>query len=90
MKKQLTHTVPARSREATRWARERFSVKSIALSPYLVSLASATTSSSVSKELTMQTGPKISSLAVRSGVEPEPVDDRRSDHPRAVLGDPPV
>ena len=33
MKKQLTHTVPARSFDATRCARERFSVKSIALRP---------------------------------------------------------
>ena len=29
MKKQFTQTVPARRREETRWARERFSVKSM-------------------------------------------------------------
>jgi hypothetical protein len=33
MKKQLTYTVPTRNRVASRWARDRFSVNTMALRP---------------------------------------------------------
>ncbi len=66
MKKQFTQTVPALSRADTRCARDRFSVKTIAFSPYRVSLARATTSSSVSNGMATTTGPKISSVTTRA------------------------
>ena len=65
MKKQLTQTVPARRAAETRCARERFSVKTIALSPYGESLASRTPSSSVSKGWIVTSGPNTSSQTSR-------------------------
>lgn len=66
MKKQLTQTVPAFSAAETRWARLRFSVKTMALSPYGVEFAAATASVSSSNGWTTTTGPKISSRHTRA------------------------
>ena len=57
--------VPASSRAAIRCARDRFEVQTPAASPYSVSLASRTTSSSLSNGMIAATGPKISSRTTR-------------------------
>ena len=62
---QFTHTVPASMRSATRCARLRFSVQSVAARPYGVALAIATASFSVLNGVMVTTGPKISSWFVR-------------------------
>ena len=63
--KSLIHTVPWRSRPATRRARPASLVHTPPASPYSVSLASATASSSVRKRLDGEDRPKISSRTTR-------------------------
>ncbi len=64
MKKQFVQIVPARSCAATRCARDRFSVNTIALRPYGESLAACTASSSESNGVTVTTGPNTSSRTI--------------------------
>ena len=59
-KKQLTQTVPASSRRATRSARSGSPVTRVAARPYSVSLAIAIPSSSVPNVCSVRTGPKTS------------------------------
>src|SRR5262245_19148999 len=61
MDQALIHTVPARSREATRWARATFPEHTVEARPYLVPFALAIASSSDLSGVTVTTGPKISS-----------------------------
>src|SRR6201997_1728500 len=63
---ELTDRLPDSTARATRTARERLSVQIDPDNPYAVSLASAIASASSSKGSTVTTGPKISSVAVRS------------------------
>jgi hypothetical protein len=63
---QFTQTIPASMRGATRWARDRSVVQSVAASPYGLSLARRTASSSSSNGATWQIGPKTSSRTVRA------------------------
>ena len=63
-KKQLTHTVPARSRADTRSARPVSPVNIVAARPYRVLLASATASSSPPNVWTVSTGPNTSSVRI--------------------------
>ncbi|MCY1461595.1 hypothetical protein D3C76_1019580 [compost metagenome] len=60
----LTHTLPARSARAVRWALEMSAVQTAAARPYGVSLAIAMASSALSNAMTDSTGPKISSWAI--------------------------
>src|SRR5690625_3619920 len=61
----LTHTVPARSLAATRWARWTSLVHTAPARPNSVAFAAATASSSSRKVITVSTAPKISSATAR-------------------------
>ena len=61
----LTHTLPTRRSRAALCARCRFSVNTIALRPNCVSLAIAIASAESENGMTVATGPKISSRAMR-------------------------
>ena len=63
---QFTHIVPARTAWEIRWARWRFSVQTTPFSPYSVSFAILSASSSVSKGIMVTIGPKISSWQIRA------------------------
>ena len=58
----LTDTVPARSADETRWARDRLRVHTEAASPYTVSLAIEMASASSLNVCTASTGPNTSSV----------------------------
>ena len=73
-KKQLTQTVPARSRALTRSARSGSPVTMVAARPNRVSLAMATAWSSSPNVCTVRTGPKTSSVTIS-----EPAGTRRQD-----------
>ena len=60
----FTHTIPASSFSAMRWARGKFWVQRVADNPYSVAFALARASASVSKRSKVTTGPKISSCMV--------------------------
>jgi hypothetical protein len=61
----LIATDPLRIARATRFARPRLFVHTLAASPYSLALAIATASASLSKRTMVATGPKISSRATR-------------------------
>src|SRR6202012_5830476 len=63
---EFTDRFPASTARDTRTARDRSSVQIDPDRPYPVSLASATASCSSSKASTVTTGPKISSVTLRS------------------------
>ena len=61
----MTQTVPVRRRSATRTARAESRLHPARARPYRESLATATAWSSSSTGMTVRTGPKISSWAMR-------------------------
>jgi hypothetical protein len=80
-KKQFTQIVPARNAASTRYARDRFSVKIMALSPKGVPLTVGTGSASESNGATVTTGPKISSRQIGASAGASTTTVGRTNHP---------